>query len=283
MNLMTPLPVLLWIVACTSLIGLTTVGVAAFTTFKLKAKILERMVSFSIGLMLATSLLHALPEALDNTVGISTQALCITLLGSILGFFLLQKMALMRHNHHHEHDGHDHHHGHDARLAGSGGWLILLGSSAHNFTDGILIAAAFIADIRLGLLTALAIAAHEIPHKLSDFVILLNAGFSKKRALLMDLLSSVTVVLGGVLGWWLLGSMHMYVPYLLMIAAGSFIYIAMSDLIPYVQHESRVRDVLPQIILIALGILLVWRLNTLNHSSELHHSTDHSQSIHLFH
>jgi zinc and cadmium transporter len=283
MNLMTPLPVLLWIVACTSLIGLTTVGVAAFTTFKLKAKILERMVSFSIGLMLATSLLHALPEALDNTVGISTQALCITLLGSILGFFLLQKMALMRHNHHHEHDGHDHHHGHDARLAGSGGWLILLGSSVHNFTDGILIAAAFIADIRLGLLTALAIAAHEIPHKLSDFVILLNAGFSKKRALLMDLLSSVTVVLGGVLGWWLLGSMHMYVPYLLMIAAGSFIYIAMSDLIPYVQHESRVRDVLPQIILIALGILLVWRLNTLNHSSELHHSTDHSQSIHLFH
>jgi zinc and cadmium transporter len=283
MNLMTPLSVLLWIVACTSLIGLTTVGVAAFTTFKLKAKILERMVSFSIGLMLATSLLHALPEALDNTVGISTQALCITLLGSILGFFLLQKMALMRHNHHHEHDGHDHHHGHDARLAGSGGWLILLGSSVHNFTDGILIAAAFIADIRLGLLTALAIAAHEIPHKLSDFVILLNAGFSKKRALLMDLLSSVTVVLGGVLGWWLLGSMHMYVPYLLMIAAGSFIYIAMSDLIPYVQHESRVRDVLPQIILIALGILLVWRLNTLNHSSELHHSTDHSQSIHLFH
>jgi zinc and cadmium transporter len=276
---MTPLPVLLWIVAGTSLIGLATVSVAAFTTFKLKAKILERMVSFSIGLMLATSLLHALPEALDNTVGISTQALCVTLLGSILGFFLLQKMALMRHNHHHEHDGHDHHHGHDARLAGSGGWLILLGSSVHNFTDGILIAAAFIADIRLGLLTALAIAAHEIPHKLSDFVILLNAGFSKKRALLMDLLSSITVVLGGVLGWWLLGSMHIYVPYLLMVAAGSFIYIAMSDLIPYVQHESRVRDVLPQIILIALGILLVWRLNTLNHSNELRHSADHSQSI----
>ncbi|MEN9912568.1 MAG: hypothetical protein RI956_1012 [Pseudomonadota bacterium] len=268
MNLIIPLPVLLWIVAGTSLIGLITVGVAALTTFKLKAKILERMVSFSIGLMLATSLLHALPEALDNSVGIGTQALCFTLLGSILGFFLLQKMALMRHNHHHEHDGHDHHHGYDARLAGSGGWLILLGSSVHNFTDGILIAAAFIADIRLGLLTVLAIAAHEIPHKLSDFVILLNAGFSKKRALLMDLLSSVTVVLGGVLGWWLLGSMHIYVPYLLMVAAGSFIYIAMSDLIPYVQHESRVRDVLPQIILIALGIFLVWRLNTLSHLLE---------------
>ncbi len=280
MNLMTPLPVLLWIVGGTSLIGLITVGVAALTTFKLKAKILERMVSFSIGLMLATSLLHALPEALDNKVGISTQALCFTLLGSILGFFLLQKMALMRHNHHHEHDGHDHHHGHDARLAGSGGWLILLGSSVHNFTDGILIAAAFITDIRLGLLTTLAIAAHEIPHRLSDFVILLNAGFSKKRALLMDLLSSITVIIGGVLGWWLLGSLHIYVPYLLMVAAGSFIYIAMSDLIPYVQHESRVRDVLPQIILIALGIFLVWRLNTLNHSPESYRHTDHSQYIH---
>lgn len=260
-----PIPVLTWIIIGTSLIGLITASIAAIMAFTLHAKILERMVSFSIGLMLATSILHTLPEALTNTQDISIHALCVTLLISILSFFLLQKMALMRHNHHHEHDGHNHHHGHDKQLAGSGGWLILFGGSIHNFIDGILISAAFIADIRLGILTVLAIAAHEIPHKLSDFFILLNAGFTKNRALLMDLMSSAMTILGGILGWWLLGSMQVYIPYLLMVAAGSFIYIAMSDLIPYVQHESRVRDVLPQIILIALGVCLVWAVYDLHH------------------
>jgi zinc and cadmium transporter len=270
LNLDLPVSLLLWIVGSGACIGAITVAIAAAAALKLKAKTLERMVSFSIGLMLATSLLHALPEALNATttstdtntaVSLNAESLCATLLGSILGFFLLQKMALMRHNHHHEHDGHHHHHGHDAHMAGSGGWLIVLGSSVHNFTDGIVIAAAFIADIRLGLLTALSIAAHEVPHKLGDFVVMLNAGFSKRRAILMDLLSSATMMLGGLLGWWLLGSMQSCVPYMLMVAAGSFIYIAMSDLIPYVQHESRVRDVVPQVSLIALGVFFVWALH----------------------
>jgi zinc and cadmium transporter len=117
----------------------------------------------------------------------------------------------------------------------------------------------------LGFITALAIAAHEIPHKLGDFVILLNAGFSKSRALLLDLLGSSTVVLGGVLGWWFLGTSQAIVPYMLMVAAGSFIYIAMSDLIPYVQHQSRVRDVIPQVSLIAAGVVLVWALHGMAH------------------
>lgn len=244
-------------------IGIASVLAAAFAAFRFKPLVLERMVSFSIGLMLATSLIHAVPEALESKADV--QSLFYTLLGSILGFFLLQKFALLRHNHHHEHDGHHHDHGHDAHMAGSGGWLIVLGGSFHNFTDGVVIAAAFLTDVRLGVVTALAIAAHEIPHKLGDFVILLNAGFSRSRALLLDLLSSATVVLGGVLGWWLLGSMEAVVPYMLMVAAGSFIYIAMSDLIPYVQHQSRVRDVIPQVSLIAAGVALVWALHDLAH------------------
>ena len=244
-------------------IGTVSVLAAAFTAFRFKPLVLERMVSFSIGLMLATSLLHAVPEALESRANV--QSLFYTLLGSILGFFLLQKFALLRHNHHHEHDGHHHDHGHDAHMAGSGGWLIVLGSSFHNFTDGVVIAAAFLTDSRLGVVTALAIAAHEIPHKLGDFVVLLNAGFSRSRALFLDMLGSSTVVLGGVLGWWLLGSMEAFVPYLLMVAAGSFIYIAMSDLIPYVQHQSRVRDVIPQVSLIAAGVALVWALHDLAH------------------
>jgi zinc and cadmium transporter len=244
-------------------IGAVSVLAAAFAAFRFKPLVLERMVSFSIGLMLATSLLHAVPEAIESKTNLD--ALMYTLLASILGFFLLQKFALLRHNHHHEHDGHQHDHGHDAHMAGSGGWLIVLGGSFHNFTDGVVIAAAFLTDMHLGMVTALAIAAHEIPHKLGDFVILLNAGFSRSRALVLDLLGSATVVLGAVMGWWFLGGSQAVVPYMLMVAAGSFIYIAMSDLIPYVQHQSRVRDVIPQVSLIALGVVLVWLLHDIAH------------------
>lgn len=255
---------LIWIfLTCTS-IGVVTVASAALATTALRTVWLERMVSLSIGLMLATSFLHSVPEALESSA--NKQALFYTLLVSVFGFFLLQKLALLRHNHHHEHDGHGHSHGHDAHMAGSGGWLIVLGGGFHNFTDGVVIAAAFMTDLRLGVITALSIAAHEIPHKLSDFVILLNAGFSRSRAVVMDLLSSLTMVAGGVLGWWFLEGAQEIVPYMLMVAAGSFIYIAMSDLIPYVQHESRVRDVFPQISLMAAGVCLVVMLNHLAHA-----------------
>ncbi len=250
------------VLACAS-IGAASVLAAAFAAFRFKPMVLERMVSFSIGLMLATSLLHAVPEAIESKTDLDS--LMYTLLASILGFFLLQKFALLRHNHHHEQDGHDHGHGHDAQIAGSGGWLIVLGGSFHNFADGVVIAAAFLTDMRLGVVTALAIAAHEIPHKLGDFVVLLNAGFSRNRALLLDVLSSATVIAGGVLGWWFLAASQAIVPYMLMVAAGSFIYIAMSDLIPYVQHQSRVRDVIPQVSLIAAGVALVWALHDMAH------------------
>ncbi len=253
----------LWIFFTCGLIGIITVGTAALATAKLRTNWLERMVSLSIGLMLATSLLHAMPEALQSDA--DHKHLFYTLLVSVFGFFLLQKFALLRHNHHHEHDGHGHHHGHDANMAGSGGWLILLGGGFHNFTDGVVIAAAFMTDTRLGVITALSIAAHEIPHKLSDFVILLNAGFSRSRAFVLDLLSSATLVAGGVLGWWFLESSKDAVPYMLMVASGSFIYIAMSDLIPYVQHESRVRDVFPQISLMVAGVGIVLVLNSMAH------------------
>ena len=123
------------------------------------------MVSLSVGLLLATSLLHALPEAFESNA--SPQSLFATLLAGLLGFFLLEKLAILRHSHHYEGDGHDHAHGHDADEAGKAGWMILVGDSLHNFTDGILIAAAFLADPKLGLITALAITAHEIPQEIA--------------------------------------------------------------------------------------------------------------------
>jgi len=151
-----------------------SITAAALFSFALLSKMVERMVSLSVGILLATSLLHALPEAFESKA--DAHALFATLLGGLLAFFLLEKLAILRHSHHHEGDGHSHEHGHDAHEAGKAGWMILVGDGLHNFTDGILIAAAFIANPNLGLVTGLAIIAHEIPQEIGDFIVLLNAG-----------------------------------------------------------------------------------------------------------
>ena len=155
--------------------------------------------SLSVGIMLSTALLHALPEAFDS--GADVRSLFATLLGGLLAFFLLEKFSILRHSHHHEADGHAHAHGHDAHEAGKAGWMILVGDGLHNFTDGILIAAAFLADPNLGIVTGLAIIAHEIPQEIGDFIVLLNAGFSRRRAYVYNLLCSLMAVVGGVLGY----------------------------------------------------------------------------------
>ncbi len=215
----------------------------------------DRMVSLSVGLLLATSLLHALPEAFESNA--SPHSLFATLLAGLLGFFLLEKLAILRHSHHYEGDGHDHAHGHDADEAGKAGWMILVGDSLHNFTDGILIAAAFLADPKLGLITALAITAHEIPQEIGDFIVLLNAGFTKRRAYLYNLISSLMAVIGGVVGYYTLGNGVDLIPYALVLASSGFIYIAVSDLMPQMQRRATWRDTVPQVILITIGVVLV--------------------------
>jgi zinc and cadmium transporter len=159
--------------------GVVSISAAALFSFALLSKMVERMVSLSVGIMLSTSLLHALPEAFESQA--SARSLFATLLGGLLAFFLLEKLAILRHSHHHEGDGHHHHHGHDKHEAGKAGWMILVGDGMHNFTDGILIAAAFLANPELGLVTGMAIIAHEIPQEIGDFIVLLNAGFSRTR------------------------------------------------------------------------------------------------------
>jgi zinc and cadmium transporter len=166
-------------------------------------------------------------------------------------------LAILRHSHHYEGDGHDHAHGHDADEAGTAGWMILVGDSLHNFTDGILIAAAFLADPKLGLITALAITAHEIPQEIGDFIVLLNAGFTKRRAYFYNLISSLMAVIGGVVGYYTLGNGIDLIPYVLVLASSGFIYIAVSDLMPQMQRRATWRDTVPQVILIALGVGLV--------------------------
>jgi zinc and cadmium transporter len=252
-------PILGSILLATVVAGVVSITGAAVFSFALLSKVVEKMVSLSVGIMLATSLLHALPEAFDS--GADTRSLFATLLGGLLAFFLLEKAALLRHSHHHEGDGHHHAHGHDAREAGKAGWMILLGDGMHNFTDGILIAAAFLANPELGIVTAMAIVAHEIPQEIGDFIVLLNAGFSRLRAYVFNLLCSLMAVVGGLLGYYTLDRASGLIPYVLVFASSGFIYIAVSDLMPQMQRRSTLRESIPQVLLIGLGVAMVVALH----------------------
>ena len=244
------------IVLVTAGAGLSSVLIAASLSLGVLAKLVDRMVSISVGILLATALLHSLPEAFEMP-GINAHVLFGVLLAGLLGFFLLEKVALLRHSHHHEGDGHDHHHGHDAEEAGQSGWMILIGDGLHNFVDGVLIAAAFMVDFEVGMFTAIAIVAHEIPQEIGDFIVLINAGFSRMRALLYNIISGALSVLGGVLGFYFLEKANAAMPYLLVIASSGFIYIAVSDLIPQMHRRSHWRESLRQIALIGCGVGLV--------------------------
>jgi zinc and cadmium transporter len=246
---------LLSILFATTIAGVLSITAAAIFSFSLLSKVVERMVSLSVGIMLSTSLLHALPEAFES--GADARTLFACLLGGLLAFFLLEKFAILRHSHHHEGDGHEHEHGHDAHEAGKAGWMILVGDGLHNFTDGILIAAAFLANPKLGLVTGLAIIAHEIPQEIGDFIVLLNAGFSRMRAYMYNLICSMMGVVGGVIGYYTLESASGMIPYVLVFASSGFIYIAVSDLMPQMQRRATLKETIPQIILVSLGVVLV--------------------------
>lgn len=254
---------LLSILLATTIAGVFSISAAALFSFALLSKMVERMVSLSVGILLATSLLNALPEAFESQADART--LFAILLGGLLAFFLLEKFAILRHSHHYEGDGHAHEHGHDAHEAGKSGWMILVGDGLHNFTDGILIAAAFLADPKLGLITGLAIIAHEIPQEIGDFIVLLNAGFSKARAYAYNLICSLMAVIGGVVGYYTLGRGMQWIPYVLVFASSGFIYIAVSDLMPQMQRRATIRETIPQILLIGLGVAIVLFLTGARH------------------
>ena len=247
---------LLWIVLATFAGGLLSVLIAASLTVAVLSRVVQHLVSLSTGVLLSTALLNVLPEAFEDRQA-PPSALFATLLGGLLFFFLLEKAELYRHGHHHEHDEHHHHHGFDRHQAGRGGWSVLLGDSIHNFCDGVIIAAAFLSDLRLGTVTALAIIAHEIPQEVGDYIVLLNAGFSRARALLYNALSGMAAVAGGVVGYFIVGGWHEIFPYLLVVAASSFVYVAVADLIPQLQHRLSWRATLAQLLWLAAGIGVV--------------------------
>ena len=237
---------LTYILIATLVGGVVSVLLAAALTAPMLAVLVRHLVSLSTGVLLGTALLHVLPEAFESHA--SPHALFLTLLGGLLFFFLLEKAELYRHGHHHEHDDHHHHHGFDKEQAGRGGWSVLVGDSIHNFCDGVLIAGAFLVDPGVGLFTALAIIAHEIPQEVGDYIVLINAGFSKGKALLFNALSGLAAVAGGVLGYFLLGPWQELLPYLMVVAASSFVYVAVADLIPQLQKRLNLKDTVLQVV-----------------------------------
>lgn len=253
---------LAYIVAATLLGGLLSVLIAASLTVAMLGRLVRHLVSLSAGVLLGTALLNVLPEAFDSKQA-DPHELFLTLLGGLLFFFLLEKAELYRHTHHHEGDGHHHHHHFDAEQAGRGGFAVLVGDSIHNFCDGVIIAAAFLTDPALGLVTSLAIVAHEIPQEVGDYIVLLNAGFTRSRALLYNALSGLAAVLGGVVGYVVVGPFEALFPYLLVAASSSFIYVAVADLLPQLQRRLPWRETAHQLAWLAGGlgiVLLVLRL-----------------------
>ena len=246
---------LFYIVLATLAGGLLSVAIAAWLTVPALGRLVKHLVSLSAGVLLGTALLQVLPEAFESKT--PPQNLFATLLVGLLFFWLLEKAELYRHVHHHEGDGHGHHHHFDAQQAGRGGYSVLVGDGIHNFCDGIIIAAAFIADPMLGLVTSLAIVAHEIPQEAGDFIVLINAGFSRRKALLYNMLSGLSAVVGGVLGYYLVGPWDAALPYLLVVASSSFIYVAVADLLPQLQQRLSLSETALQVAWLAGGLGLV--------------------------
>lgn len=255
--------ILAQIVVATFIGGSLSTLAAALLSLGALAGITRRLVSLSAGLLLGTATVDLLPEAIAS--GEDPERLGWTLGLGFLGFFLLEKFAILRHGHHHEGDGHDHIQGHDRQEAGPEGLLILIGDSLHNFVDGVLIASAFLVDPVLGWLTAMAVAAHEIPQEIGDYIVLINAGYSRRRALVYNLISGLAAVLGGVAGWAVLSAQSAWLPYFITLSAAAFIYVALADLVPDMHRHRQAAESLLQLALIALGVLVIVAAHSLVH------------------
>ena len=258
---------LIWIFAFTLLGGLLSVIAASLLLLVPRHRhpdIVPHGVSFALGALLTVALLDLLPEAVEKVAPDRVNAIFATVLAGLMGFFLLEKLLIWRHCH--AGDCHAHADGDLQRPAGT---LIVLGDSIHNLVDGILIAAAFLVDIQLGVVTSLAVAAHEIPQEVGDFAILLQSGYPPAKAFLFNALSSLAAVVGGVLAYLGLDSMRESLPYFLAVAASSFIYVAVADLIPSLHRKTRGRETVQQTLLIAGGIVLILTTQSLVHDLEV--------------
>ena len=278
---------LLAILIGTLVAGIGSVWLAAWLSFGVISRYTQHMLSLAAGALLATAFLHLLPEAFE--AGVAPQALFLTLLLGLVFFFLLDKAELWHHGHehhhgHHEHDhghaehdhhGHSHaHHGHSHQVHNhhangertAGHWAVLAGDSVHCFGDGILIASAFMADLQLGVIAALAVLAHEVPHHMGDLVVLRQGSSNRKAAVVKVSMAGAITALGGAVGYVLVDALHGALPYFLVVASSSFIYVALADLIPQVQKRLSAKETAAQIIWLVGGMAMVMAVSQLAHT-----------------
>jgi zinc and cadmium transporter len=268
---------LISILVGTLVAGVGSVWIAAMLAYALLSRFTQHLLSLAAGALLATAFMRLLPEAFEQSAvaGVSAQLLFAVLLMGLIFFFLLDKAELWHHGHEHGHShemnevrdhshGHEHHdHAHSLKETThnhhhtSGSWAVLLGDSVHAFGDGILIAAAFVADTRLGVAAALAVMAHEVPHHVGDLVVLRQSLGNAKAALIKLSLSGSVTALGGLIGYLLVGALEEYLPLFLVVAASSFIYVALADLIPQLQKRLSPRQTAAQVAWLFAGIALV--------------------------
>ncbi|MCZ2104108.1 MAG: ZIP family metal transporter [Comamonadaceae bacterium] len=225
----------------------------------------QHLLSLAAGALLSTAFMQLLPEAFEEH---APQPLFAMLLLGLVFFFILEKAELWHHGHEHgdpphteedaPHDDHGHAHHHRA-----GGWTLLTGDSLHSFGDGVMIASAFVADLRLGLVAALSVLAHEVPHHVGDLVVLRQG--KRRAALLKVSLAGAFTALGGVVGYYVIGRWEMALPYFLVVAASSFIYVALADLIPQLQRHQSVGQTLVQIVWLLGGIVAVLLVSSMAH------------------
>lgn len=244
----------------------------------------QRLLSLAAGALLATAFMHLLPEAFESSA--KPHDLFVTLLVGLVFFFLLSKAELWHHGHEHGHDqshGHAHSHGHEHSHHGhshgsrGGGWAVLTGDSVHCFGDGVLIASAFIADMRLGMIAAVSVLAHEVPHHMGDLVVLGQSSASRRAALVKVSLAGAVTALGGVAGYFLIGQLHGLLPFFLAVASSSFIYVALADLIPQLQKRLSARETATQVGWLLIGIVVVTLMSAAAHRYADHAGHDHDE------
>ena len=289
--------ILIAIILGTLTAGIGSVWLAAVLSFGVLAKYTQHMLSLAAGALLATAFMHLLPEAFESQA--SAHDLFATLLAGLVFFFLLDKAELWHHGHEHG-GGHEHGHsnvhvhnhnhdrersegslqassaasdGGDAREAtnlgakASGGWAVLAGDSVHCFGDGILIASAFMADMRLGIVASLAVLAHEVPHHMGDLVVLRQSSNNNQRTAVIKVsMAGAVTALGGVLGYALVEQLYDFLPFFLILASSSFVYVALADLIPQLQKRAALSETAAQIAWLLAGIVLVTLISGVAHS-----------------
>ncbi len=245
------------IVLFTTLGGVLSAAIAGLFLLlseRRRTQLLPHMVSFATGALLGAALLALVPHAVVGAGLFKVHSIGVALVAGIVLFFVLEKFLLWQHCHTdilETHEAHEHHRRH------ASGVLVLVGDGFHNFLDGVLIAAAFLTDFHLGVVTALAIMAHEIPQEVGNFAVLLHAGMSRARALAWNIVTSLTAVLGGVVAYFALREALQWLPYALAVAAASLLYVAVADLIPGLHRRSDTRASIAQVLLIGLGLAVV--------------------------